>query len=1042
MRKHILKSHVSTAALTLSIGVVGFAAPAFAACTADASHNVTCAGANTAPLTIYDQAAQFQPAAGSNAYTPANPAYPAASNPNNPGYNPNPPTAFVTIDPGATFATTVTAANRTTALTDGGLISANYSNTEDPAVNNVTVNNFGSITVTNTQSTNRASAIVADSQINVFTLNNAAGATIAVRSALVDPTFNSALLQNTASATAAPTPPTYTARYPTAGTSLAITSALYSDDNTNSFVVNNQGAITATGHYAAGYYGRADTTIVNSGTFGNTDWKPTDHIYDGHWAIATFAGADFATLAGSNPDTPVYDVKNVAIVNGVYTGTIAVTDTNATTVKNSGLISGDILVLDTNPLVTAAAAARGQALPLAVSGSNSGPRDSSITNTGTINGSFYLGSGAHVIENEQSGTIAGSINVDQRASVGTFAAAVPGTTAGSYASVGPATKGANGAACPATGANTSDPLCAQTRTVQASFAGDRTFNLTNKGVLAGDVTIIDQPDSVNKISLTGTGFAGNLVALNGTGSNSLVLNGVTNLTSVQNFSNLNLKTSNVAVTNGVSLVDGATIRTQVYGKGGTFAKPSTKLGTINGTLTLAGATKVVPTIRAFVRNGDTYQLASVVNGPGAADIRVKQSDSVLVKTRADTSSGKLLLEAQVRDPRTIAGITQPGGATLGGLLSYDGSDAAVRALGRTVEGFTNDGAVRQAGNALSPITNGADIQIPINSAMLFHQQIDARLDNFIYAQIPVSGRSADLGPSHPVPVYGLLPPSGAWIEGIGGGVNQGAVSGVNGYNAELEGVIGGYDRLITPAFRVGGAFGFINGNVNGNSNFTGNRETIQTYQGLVYGTIEQPNYYLRGSVGYGGVNFQDVRQISFANFTDTAYGSHSGNIFTARGEGGVPFEYRSSLLVPYAAFTYSHLNQGAYGETSAAGAAFDYRSASNDSERSEVGGKVVVPLVEYPVFSYLFPVGSFVALEARAAYVHEFGNVAQTVAASFVGGGNVFIASGPVPDRDMVDYGVGLRMGSGRWQVDLSYNGLARSTYLQQVGLLKVRYLF
>lgn len=717
-------------------------------------------------------------------------------------------------------------------------------------------------------------------------------------------------------------------------------------------------------------------------------------------ANATIRSTDINTFAirGQNGD---FDLINEGTITADGTnprGALVVyggQDTGAGTASivntSTGVINGNVLITDANPLAVASTTP-GANVGAAVTALTS-IRDSNFVNQGTINGAFTYGAGTHVLDN--SGTITGPIFVLQ--------ATAPGAPGGAPVGIGGAS-----------------------------------FTLTNSGTIGGDITIRDRSDSVNNITLQGTGFSSNVIATNGTGNNTLTLQGVTNLASVQNFTNLNLNRSNVAVPGGVSLVNNATIQTSIYGRGGTQAAPSTQLGTINGTLTLAGATTLKPVFTTLVRNGDVYQVASAVAGPGAGQITVQQRQTFLLRnSQVDTSDGRLLLTTQVRDPRTISGISRPAGATLQGLLTYDGSNPQVLRLGAAVERLNSAAAVRQAGTALSPITNGADIQIPINSVMLFHQQIDSRLDSYVFAQIPVSGRSADLGVARPA--YGVVPPSAGWIEAIGGGINQGSVNGVSGYNAQLAGVIGGYDRLITPNIRVGGAFGYIGASVNGNG---GRRENIQTYQGLVYGELAQPNYYLRGSVGYGGVDFQNSRQIAFPGYNDIAFGKHSGDIFTARGEGGVPFEYRNALLVPYAAFTYSHLNQNAFTEQSANGAALAYRSAQNNSERSEAGGKVIVPLVGAPVFSYLFPAGSFVALEARAAYVHEFGNVAQTVAASFIGGGNVFVAAGPVPTRDMIDYGVGLRMGRGPVQIDISYNGLARSTYLQQVGLLRARYLF
>jgi uncharacterized protein with beta-barrel porin domain len=986
------------------------------------------------PITLYDVAAQFQPTAGGNAYTPTT-------------YNRNPQPLFVTITSGAQISATITSGNYSTYTADKGLVTANYSNSENPAVNNVQIGNYGSVGLINQQfATGRVSLFNSDSQVNSSTINNNSGGSISVTqtaftAAPATPGSPSTFSKSNLSITSSGSPATFAAKYN--GSTLNITTAFYSDDNTNEFTVKNaaNASILATGNYTSAYYGRADTTITNSGTIANTTWVPSDTISAGHWAIAAYAGTNYTTAANTNPDS------STVIPNA--DGSVSIGDTSSLTLTNKGTIKGDVLALDITPLVYAAAVGSstnpfpnpGQTtlLQLPVSSGNAGPRDSDIANKGTIQGNVYLGSGTHVVHNEAGATLQGSVTVDQRPFQASFAEPTPGTAAGTYASKGGVDF--NGNTCPSAGQNTTNPGCATTTNHIATVVGGQSLTLTNKGTFTGDIRIFDEATSKNSITLDGTGFSGNVVAVNGTGDNSLTLNNVTTLASVQNFRSIDLKRSNVAVGGGVSLVTGAGLGTTIYGAGGTRAAPSTNLGTIAGTLTLSGATTLTPTYKSLVRDGDVYQVASAVTGPGAAQVTVKNS-SALVKASTDATDGRLLLVTDVRNANTVSGLNQPGAATLNGLTTYDGTNSQVLASGGLVESLKTDADVRAAASSLSPIVNGADIQTVINSTLLFDQQIDSRLDSFIYGQIPSSGRSADLGVARPTPVYGALPTNGAWIEGIGGGVHQSTAVGTPGYTAEIEGVIGGYDRLIGQGLRVGGAFGYIDGRVNGQSAI-GAREDIQTYQGLAYATWEQPSYYLRGSVGYGGVNFQSSRQVTFAGFNDVATGSHDGNVLTARGEAGVPFEYRGNLLVPYAAFTYGKLEQSAYTESSANGAALAYGSASNDSDRSEIGGKIVVPLGSAPVFSYLFPAGSsVVALEGRAVYVHEFGKVAQTVSASFVGGGSAFVATGPTPNRDMVDYGLGLRMGSGAVQFDVSYNGLARSSYLQQVGVLRARYVF
>jgi len=571
-------------------------------------------------------------------------------------------------------------------------------------------------------------------------------------------------------------------------------------------------------------------------------------------------------------------------------------------------------------------------------------------------------------------------------------------------------------------------------------SGTQSLTLTNEGVFNGDIVINDQATSVNAITLTGTGFSGDVVAKNGLGSNTLTLLGVTNLASVQNFSALNLNTSNVTVANGVSLVKGSSLTTTVFGPGGTLAAPSTNLGAIQGTLTLAGATTVTPTFTTIVHNGDTFQLAAAVNGAGAASATTTPTGSALVSTSVSSATGALLLTTAVANPRAIPGLSPAGGATLAGLLSYGGANAKLQTLGVAVEAIPTTAGVAAAGESLRPEVNGAAIQVPVAIAALFQTQVDTRLDSLLYAQLPSVGRSADLGVTRP-PVTAPLEANAVWASAIEGNIAQGTLGGVAGYTASLSGVVGGYDRLIAPGARIGGAFGYVETHAHDNTVST-DTMGLETYQGLVYAALEQPNFYARGSLAYGGLTYNTTRTIAFPGFADTALGRHGGDLFSGRVEGGVPLELGGSIVVPYGSFTYAKVSQNAYTETSANGAGLAYQAARNESDRLAIGGKGLIPIGVLPGLKTLGDGASAIAIELRAAYAHEFGDVAQTVTAGFVGSGTSFVAAGPNPSRDMVDFGGGLNLATPHVLFSLTYNAVARATYREQVGLFKARYLF
>lgn len=982
---------------------------------------VTCSGTISTAITVYDAAAAMAtPAGGGNGYTPANPAFPAT------GYNPNPPTATITLDSTAVRNLTT---NTQTGLADRGMIAANFSNDEDPAVNNVIINNAGWLSLTTSQlSAGRLHVIVADSQVNKFTVNNTG--TLAVTQnffGTFDPTKLTVSVGTTASA-----------RYN--GTNLAIISALFSDDNTNSFVVNNKagGTISAAGNFAAAYFGRADTTVTNSGTIGNTSWTAASRFYDGHWAIAAFAGAEFETIPGSNPDSPLYKFDS--------SGNVTVAETKALTLTNNatGVIKGDILALDTNPLTTAAGLATGATFPLTGSGSNSGPRDSVITNAGLIQGNLYLGSGEHEITN--SGTIAGSISVDQSASRGSFAKGTAGTVDGTFRSSGSGTD-ANGNACPAAGANTADPLCAATTSVAATFFGERVFNLVNTGKLGGDIVINDQDGATNTILLKGTGFSGNVVAQNGLGTNELTLDGVTSLASVVNFGMLDLMKSQVTVSGGagVQLVDGAVLRTTIFGPGGTAASPSTRLGNITGDVTFAGAGTIAPTLQGIVRNGDVYRVATSVS---ATPLDVDFS-SALVGLTADTSTGALLLKASVRSPATIAGISPSTLAALNGLFASTGGNAQVQALGGAVQSLGTDREVRNAGDQLRPFVNGAQVQVPLSTAALFQTQIDNRLtaaaaspnsrvaSAFAAETDPLTSMLMAFGatkarPALKAPALVPEPERTVWGSLIGTNVSQHDVAGVAGYSGNTGGLVAGIDQRIDAASRIGAAFGYATSSMDDRT-APGDAVGMQHYQGTVYGAYVQPSWYVNGSAGIALVDYTTTRRINFAGFSDAASGSHKGWLTTVRGEFGMPVRVDQAVLTPFAGVTYARLDQQAYTETSAAGAALAVAKQTTNSVRSNLGLRATVPLLVTSTYGF--------GLETLAAWRHEFGNTAQNVTASFAGGGATFVAAGPSPERNLAELGAALKLVAfgERQSISLGYNAVVGSQYLEQSAVLKVR---
>ena len=563
---------------------------AYATCTSSTDSLVTtCSGTiSSTVVQTYDAAASYQPTGGDNIYT-VNTTGPHANGIGSP-YNSAPPDVVIQV------GTSLIPANWTGTSTDAagndkGLISANYSNSENPAVNNVIVNvaSDSSIKVTSNIISSRVHAIVGDSQVNNFTVNN--DGVIKATQTYFDATItgnNTHVLSDSALSNILALG-AYAAKFTPSGGSAAtlnIVSAIYSDDNTNTMTVNNNvlGKIQSAGNFSAGYYGRADTIINNQGDIESLDWKAGDSVTKGHWSIVNFGGANFKPDPQStNLDTPT-NLVDVTTANDGTTvakaGTIVITDTTTLKIVNSGKIYGDILSLDTIPLNWASNGGSGLNLP-AIS-TSSGPKDSDINNTGEIHGNIYLGSGAHQLNN--SGTIEGNITIDQSNSIGKFT-----VTSGNYSSY------------------LGTPSSAY---LYATYAGHRTVDITNSGVINGDLTIRNMTAS-----------------------------------SLINF--------NAAVTN-----EG------MAGITGTFTATGSSGATVTVTPQIADG--------VVVRNGASYQIASAIGSGSVIPTAINATASGLVKWTVDTSGGKLHVDAEV-NAANVAGITAQGAKALNSLMTFDSS---------------------------------------------------------------------------------------------------------------------------------------------------------------------------------------------------------------------------------------------------------------------------------------------------------------------------------------------------------------------------------
>ncbi len=979
--KHITQLPLVIRGVTSLLALILLPQDVLSACVVSADNLTTTCSGNISPSSSTDAGKAV------SVYDPAAAAPYSATK-----FNPNPP--IVTVNNGANFQFINPT---TTNLFDKGIIGANFPNSENPAVNNWVLNNAGTINLSTNSIANRLQAVISDSQVNQLTVNNSANGVISASQTFFS-NFNSSLLGNTVSSAGVNTG-TYN------GATFNPISAIYTDDNTNALVLKNDGSITTNGNFAAAVYGRAgDQTIINNGFLGNNNWVASDSFFTGHWAIGNYGGAEFQTVANSNPDTPIY---NVYSSGGQHF--VDVTSDSQTTIVNSGTIKGDILMLDASPLTMAAALANGAALPVANSGTNSGPRDSDINNSGTINGNFYLGSGTHQIVN--TGSINGNINVDQSPSLGAFAVGTVGTQAGTYASLGAASTSANtNQPCPI--GNTTDPSCAASSNVMAYFAGTRTVNLNNSGILAGSVNITNTT-AASQITI-GTGIA-------------------------------------------------------VNGAGTTLNAPSTATA-IQGTLAISGAANannisLQPVIQTIVKNNTWYEVANkvsgnILNAGNVSQLAVGADTGLVTWQSALNANNNLVVGASVKDANALAGISSGAANTVNALDGYSGSNAQLLALGGQVQSLPTDAAARVAAEQLRPEINGATSQTILNSSnnlmrILDNHLTEGHMAGFMgaaYASTnpanqPSSsqrGRSSgnDASSGYAGQLYRDLGANpGFWLQGITQHQQQGTRQGVDGYNGNTNGFALGFDTHLGDhdQWVVGAMFSTSRSNISAVGVNAGNTDSIGSNQGFLYSSWRPGKAYVNAIVGVGG---NDIKGSRFALYQGLN-SSRNAMQYSARVDTGMPFQTDYATLIPTAYFSYSRLNQSGYTETGDS-AALHVDATNMNSARTGLGGKAVVPLYEGGLpWTHGIVQG---ALEFSALWSHEFADTSAATNANFAVASDspLFYVPGKGAGRDSGLFGAGARLSFAeidgiRPSVLLNYFAEVKDQYTSNTGMVQGR---
>lgn len=209
----------------------------------------------------------------------------------------------------------------------------------------------------------------------------------------------------------------------------------------------------------------------------------------------------------------------------------------------------------------------------------------------------------------------------------------------------------------------------------------------------------------------------------------------------------------------------------------------------------------------------------------------------------------------------------------------------------------------------------------------------------------------------------------AWARVMGG---PSSVTGAGGYDMTGLGVILGLDRSfgngLIGASLAYGAFQ--------NSLYTGGTGSADSYQLSLYGSWQQGNLFLDGTLAYGYVDYSSTRALAFGNLSRAASGSANGNDVTASLKAGATFGLNAVAIEPSLGFDWYHLSRGGFTETNAGSAGLAVGSQDMD---------LVMPSIGLRLSTVMNAATFAITPELNARYYYNFGDTSAVTTAGLIG---------------------------------------------------------
>ncbi|MCS4284616.1 outer membrane autotransporter protein [Pseudomonas sp. BIGb0278] len=379
-----------------------------------------------------------------------------------------------------------------------------------------------------------------------------------------------------------------------------------------------------------------------------------------------------------------------------------------------------------------------------------------------------------------------------------------------------------------------------------------------------------------------------------------------------------------------------------------------------------------------------------------------QDVKALVATRSDEVITENLLEA--RGSRNAVNAIKPFKNTVMGQL--DESDPVFQ---RFANAATSEELAKLA-ETLTPDVSGGAIHAATNSQNLVAGAINRR------ASKARSGLSSG----------DVLAEQGVWLQALTSDANQDRRHGIDGYDANTNGIAVGADGKLNADTTVGLAYSYLTSDVKSD---LGSKTDVEGHALTLYGNWTHDNFFVDTSLMYGWNDNESKRYIAGTR----AKASFDSEIFGVNALAGYTFQLdKQWLLEPQVGARYANVSIDSYREKGSSAA------LNVGSQRYEIGEMGLGARL-----AAAFDVGvGTLEPEAKLMAWHDFIGDKTATTSTFVLGGTPFTTTGATPARDSYELGLGANYRVGAWSVGGNYSYLTSSGFDADTFTANVRYDF